>query len=63
MPRKPKPKAEPPQAERPQFTGLDLEDDDEEGSAIPDDDGWVRLESEQPQRKGVRRGKGEKSGE
>lgn len=59
MPRKPaKPKA-PTQAERPQFTGLDLEEDeDDQGSTIPDDDGWVRLEAEEPKPKGAKRGKG-----
>ena len=60
MPRKqPKPKAPPPQAERPQFTGLDLDDDEDDlGSTIPDDEGWVRLEAEEPKRKGGRSGKG-----
>ncbi len=54
-----KPKAQPPQAERPQFTGLDLEEDEDElGSPIPDDDGWVRLEAEEPRKKGAKRGKG-----
>lgn len=58
MPRKqPKPKAEP-QAEQPQFTGIDLEDDDEATSPIPDDDGWVRLQREEPKPKGAKRGKG-----
>ena len=58
MPRKPaKPKAEQ-KAERPQFTGLDLEEDEDDlGSTIPDDDGWVRLEAEEPKPKGGRRGK------
>ena len=60
MPRKPaKPKAQPPQAERPQFTGLDLDDEEDDlGSTIPDDEGWVRLEAEEPKRKGGRSGKG-----
>lgn len=58
MPRKPKPKAQPPQAERPQFTGLDLDDEEDDlGSTIPDDEGWVRLEAEEPKRKGGRSGK------
>lgn len=58
MPRKPKPKAEQPQAERPHFTGIDLEEDEDDfGSTIPDDDGWVRLEAEEPKPKGGRRGK------
>ena len=53
MARKPaKPKAPPPQAERPQFTGLDLDDDEDDlGSTIPDDEGWVRLEAEEPKPK------------
>ena len=56
--RQPKPKAQP-QAERPQFTGIDLEEDEDDlGSTIPDDDGWVRLEAEEPKRKGGRSGKG-----
>ena len=56
--RQPKPKAQP-QAERPQFTGLDLEEDEDDlGSTIPDDDGWVRLEAKEPKPKGGRRGKG-----
>ena len=56
--RQPKPKAQP-QAERPQFTGIDLEEDeDEQGSTIPDEDGWVRLEVEEPKPKGAKRGKG-----
>lgn len=57
--RQPKPKAQPPQVERPQFTGIDLEEDEDDlGSTIPDDDGWVRLEAEEPKPKGGRRGKG-----
>ena len=57
--RQPKPKAPPPQAERPQFTGLDLEEDEDDlGSTIPDDEGWVRLEADEPKRKRGRSGKG-----
>ena len=56
--RQPKPKAQSPQDELPQFTGLDLEEDEEASSPIPDDDGWVRLEAEEPTPKGGRRGKG-----
>ena len=60
MPKKPaKPKAQPPQAERPQFTGLDLEEDEDDlGSTIPDAEGWVRLEADEPKRKGGRSGTG-----
>ena len=63
MPRKPaKPKA-PPQAERPQFTGLDLEEDEDDlGSTIPDDDGWVRLEAEEPKPKPKATGRRKKHG-
>lgn len=57
MAKRPKPKAEQ-KAERPQFTGLDLEEDEDDlGSTIPDDDGWVRLQTEEPKPKGGRRGK------
>lgn len=53
MPRKPKPTPAPPEPQ--QLTGIEIEEDEDLSSTIPDEDGWVRLEESPPQEK--RRGK------
>lgn len=50
MPRKPKPH-QPAPPEPQQLTGIEIEEDDDLSSTIPDEDGWVRLEESPPQEK------------